>query len=45
MKVWKRDWKFELIEKFNPDWLAMHERIEYRSEQAGFLPRLRFALA
>ena len=31
MKVWKRDWKFELIDKMNPDWLDLHERIEYRS--------------
>jgi predicted GIY-YIG superfamily endonuclease len=21
MKAWKRDWKIELIEKANPDWL------------------------
>ncbi len=27
MKAWKRAWKFELIEAFNPDWLDMHELI------------------
>ncbi len=32
IKVWKRDWKFELIEKLNPNWLDLHERIEYRTE-------------
>ena len=30
MKVWKRDWKIELIEKFNPDWIDLVEHIEYR---------------
>ena len=30
MKVWKRDWKFELIEKLNPNWIDLSERIEYR---------------
>jgi putative endonuclease len=30
MKVWKRDWKFELVEKMNVDWLDLHQCIEYR---------------
>jgi putative endonuclease len=28
MKAWKRNWKIELIEKFNPDWLDLHDHIE-----------------
>ena len=27
MKAWKRDWKIELIEKGNPDWDDLFERI------------------
>ena len=30
MKVWKRDWKFELIEKFNPNCIELTENIAYR---------------
>ena len=30
MKVWKRDWKFVLIEKLNPNWIELTENIEYR---------------
>jgi putative endonuclease len=29
LKKWKRDWKIELIEKFNPDWVDLHEQIDY----------------
>ena len=28
IKAWKRDWKFEMIEKMNPDWLDLHEHID-----------------
>ena len=28
MKAWKRDWKFELIEKMNPDWVDLHDSID-----------------
>ena len=27
IKAWKRQWKFEMIEKMNPDWLDLHENI------------------
>jgi putative endonuclease len=27
MKAWKRAWKIELIEKLNPHWADLHERI------------------
>lgn len=27
MKLWKRDWKIELIERQNPDWLDLYEQI------------------
>ena len=27
MKEWKRKWKIELIEKENPDWLDLYDRI------------------
>lgn len=27
MKTWKRWWKIELIEKFNPDWKDLYESI------------------
>lgn len=27
MKKWKRDWKIELIEKMNPAWSDLYERI------------------
>lgn len=27
MKEWKRDWKIELIEKQNPEWLDLFEQI------------------
>lgn len=30
MKTWKRAWKIELIEKFNPDWHDLHEQISHR---------------
>ncbi len=27
MKRWKRQWKIELIEKFNPDWKDLYEDV------------------
>jgi putative endonuclease len=30
IKNWRRNWKFEMIEKFNGDWLDLHEAIEHR---------------
>jgi putative endonuclease len=27
LKRWKRQWKLELIEKTNPDWVDLYERI------------------
>lgn len=27
MKAWKRGWKIELIEKFNPDWRDLYETV------------------
>ena len=38
MKAWKRDWKFELIEKMNPDWVDLHDSIDALAtlvEEAG----------
>ena len=29
LKVWKREWKFRLIEELNPDWLDLHETMDY----------------
>jgi putative endonuclease len=29
LKEWKRDWKDELIEKFNPTWRDLHDEIDY----------------
>ena len=37
LKKWKRDWKIELIEKFNPVWTDLHEQIDY----AGTLVELK----
>ncbi len=28
LKVWKRDWKIQLIETFNPDWRDLHDEID-----------------
>ena len=28
IKAWKRQWKFEIVEKMNPDWLDLHESID-----------------
>ena len=28
IKAWKRDWKFEMIEKMNPDWFDLHDNID-----------------
>ena len=27
LKKWRRDWKIDLIEQANPDWLDLYERI------------------
>ena len=38
MKAWKRDWKFELVEKMNPDWVDLHDSIDALAtlvEEAG----------
>jgi putative endonuclease len=29
LKAWKREWKFRLIEGFNPDWLNLHDKIDH----------------
>jgi putative endonuclease len=36
LKAWRRAWKLELIEGFNPDWIDLHELIQYR---AGEIPK------
>ncbi len=28
IKDWKRDWKLEMIEKFNPSWIDLHNHID-----------------
>ncbi len=28
LKAWKREWKFRLIEEFNPNWLDLHDVID-----------------
>ena len=28
LKAWKRAWKFQLIESFNPDWLDLYDSID-----------------
>lgn len=33
LKAWKRNWKIELIEKLNPDWNDLHDRIQYLPRQ------------
>ena len=38
MKAWKRDWKFELVEKMKPDWVDLHDSIDALAtlvEEAG----------
>jgi putative endonuclease len=30
IKAWGRNWKIELIERFNRNWLDLHENIEHR---------------
>ena len=38
MKAWKRNWKFDLIEKMNPDWVVLHDSIDALAtlvEEAG----------
>ncbi len=41
IKAWKRDWKIELIEKINPNWIDLHGAIDVLAslmQEAG--PRL-----
>jgi putative endonuclease len=33
MKAWKRDWKFEQIERMNPDWVDLHDRVDALEHQ------------
>lgn len=44
IKAWKREWKINLIEKFNPDWRDLHEEIDEAGtlidEEAGPQPAL-----
>jgi putative endonuclease len=38
IKAWKREWKIELIEKMNPNWLDLHDSIDVAEtlvEEAG----------
>ena len=28
LKIWKRDWKFRMIEAMNSDWLDLHDSID-----------------
>jgi putative endonuclease len=28
LKKWKRDWKLDLINSFNPDWCDLHDEID-----------------
>jgi putative endonuclease len=38
IKAWKRDWKIELIEKMNPNWIDLHDLIDVAAtvvEEAG----------
>jgi putative endonuclease len=35
IKAWKRQWKFELVESKNKDWIDLHERIEWNLEASG----------
>ena len=30
IKAWERRWKIEKIEKLNPDWVDLHDLIEFR---------------
>ena len=47
IKEWKRDWKIQMIEKFNPQWQDLHDKIDpigtlvaYEPEaDSGFSPR------
>ena len=29
LKRWRRDWKIELIEKSNPDWIDLYDRLNW----------------
>jgi putative endonuclease len=38
IKAWKRDWKIELIEKMNPNWIDLHDLTDVAAtlvEEAG----------
>ena len=38
IKKWKRDWKINLIEKMNPEWADLHDKIDVLAtlvEEAG----------
>ena len=35
MKRWRRDWKIELVERFNPTWADLFDRVV---REAGFEP-------
>jgi len=38
IKQWKRRWKIELIEKFNPEWLDLHESIDPVATLVEYVP-------
>jgi putative endonuclease len=40
IKAWKRQWKIELVETSNPDWLDQHEKTEFRPEEIEAGPQL-----
>jgi putative endonuclease len=33
IKAWKRAWKIELIESFNPDWGDLHDQITFHTRR------------
>ena len=39
IKAWKRDWKIQMIEKMNPNWIDLHDSIDAMAslvtEEAG----------
>ena len=42
LKLWKRDWKFRLIEEMNADWVDLHDSIDFTGTlvdpKVGLLP-------
>ena len=38
IKEWKRQWKDELIEKFNPLWLDLHNEIDVSATLVAYQP-------